>query len=146
MDRRSISKQPKRSSTWGYKLTTPSSLLLLDHSAWSRLIGDLVPADREEVVLDLDRSGAVGNLSALLAGGRVLRADSRGPSHHHGSPRTAAFHLDRRGGRKHSPDGATCACEEGPPSSPHERFSHCGLRRLCGGWRSPLRPRLRPDP
>jgi predicted nucleic acid-binding protein len=27
-------------------------LLLLDHSAWSRLIGDQVPADREETVLD----------------------------------------------------------------------------------------------
>lgn len=27
-------------------------MLLLDHSAWSRLIGDLVPEEREETVLD----------------------------------------------------------------------------------------------
>lgn len=27
-------------------------MLLLDHSAWSRLLGDKVPKDREEIVLD----------------------------------------------------------------------------------------------
>lgn len=41
-------------------LTATSSLLLLDHSAWSRLIGDLVPEDREETVLDWIEAGQLG--------------------------------------------------------------------------------------
>jgi predicted nucleic acid-binding protein len=35
-------------------------LLLLDHSAWSRLIADSVPEDREEVVLDWIGAGRLG--------------------------------------------------------------------------------------
>lgn len=35
-------------------------MLLLDHSAWSRLIGDLVPKDREEIVLDWIGAGRLG--------------------------------------------------------------------------------------
>lgn len=35
-------------------------MLLLDHSAWSRLIGDLVPKDREETVLDWIGAGRLG--------------------------------------------------------------------------------------
>jgi predicted nucleic acid-binding protein len=35
-------------------------LLLLDHSAWSRLIGGLVPKDREETVLDWIGAGRLG--------------------------------------------------------------------------------------
>jgi predicted nucleic acid-binding protein len=41
-------------------------LLLLDHSAWSRLIGDLVPADREEVVLDWIEAGQLGTCLPFL--------------------------------------------------------------------------------
>ncbi|MGN6556747.1 MAG: PIN domain-containing protein [Solirubrobacterales bacterium] len=35
-------------------------MLLLDHSAWSRLIGDLVPEEREETVLDWIGVGRLG--------------------------------------------------------------------------------------
>jgi predicted nucleic acid-binding protein len=41
-------------------------LLLLDHSAWSRLIGDLVPEDREEVVLDWIEAGRLGTCLPFL--------------------------------------------------------------------------------
>jgi len=49
-------------------------LLLLDHSAWSRLIGDLVPEDREEVVLDWIGEGRLGAcLPFLLEAGYSAR-------------------------------------------------------------------------
>jgi predicted nucleic acid-binding protein len=41
-------------------------LLLLDHSAWSRLIGDLVPEDREETVLDWIGEGRLGTCLPFL--------------------------------------------------------------------------------
>lgn len=34
--------------------------MLLDHSAWSRLIGNLVPEDREETILDWIGEGRLG--------------------------------------------------------------------------------------
>lgn len=49
-------------------------MLLLDHSAWSRLIGDLVPADREETVLDWIGEGRLGAcLPFLLVAGYSAR-------------------------------------------------------------------------
>jgi predicted nucleic acid-binding protein len=41
-------------------------LLLLDHSAWSRLIGDQVPEDREETVLDWIGAGRLGTCVSFL--------------------------------------------------------------------------------
>lgn len=41
-------------------------MLLFDHSAWSRLIADLVPADREEVVLDWIGAGRMGTCLPFL--------------------------------------------------------------------------------
>jgi len=41
-------------------------LLLLDHSAWSRLIADSVPEDREEVVLDWIGAGRLGTCLPFL--------------------------------------------------------------------------------
>jgi predicted nucleic acid-binding protein len=41
-------------------------LLLLDHSAWSRLISDSVPEDREEVVLDWIGTGRLGTCLPFL--------------------------------------------------------------------------------
>ena len=49
-------------------------MLLLDHSAWSRLIGDLVPEDREETVLDWIGEGRLGTcLPFLLEAGYSTR-------------------------------------------------------------------------
>jgi predicted nucleic acid-binding protein len=41
-------------------------LLLLDHSAWSRLISDSVPEAREEVVLDWIEAGLLGTCLPFL--------------------------------------------------------------------------------
>jgi predicted nucleic acid-binding protein len=41
-------------------------LLLFDHSAWSRLIADSVPEDREEVVLDWIGAGRLGTCLPFL--------------------------------------------------------------------------------
>jgi predicted nucleic acid-binding protein len=41
-------------------------LLLLDHSAWSRLIGDQVPEEREETVLDWIGAGRLGTCIPFL--------------------------------------------------------------------------------
>jgi predicted nucleic acid-binding protein len=41
-------------------------LLLLDHSAWSRLLADKVPADREEVVLDWIEAGRLATCMPFL--------------------------------------------------------------------------------
>jgi predicted nucleic acid-binding protein len=41
-------------------------LLLLDHSAWSRLISDGVPKDREELVLDWIGTGRLGTCLPFL--------------------------------------------------------------------------------
>jgi predicted nucleic acid-binding protein len=41
-------------------------LLLFDHSAWSRLIADTVPEDREEVVLDWIEEGRLGTCLPFL--------------------------------------------------------------------------------
>lgn len=41
-------------------------MLLLDHSAWSRLISDSVPEDREEVVLDWIGEGRLGTCLPFL--------------------------------------------------------------------------------
>jgi predicted nucleic acid-binding protein len=49
-------------------------LLLLDHSAWSRLIGDLVPKEREETVLDWIGEERLGTcLPFLLEAGYSAR-------------------------------------------------------------------------
>lgn len=49
-------------------------MLLLDHSAWSRLIEDLVPEDREETVLDWIGEGRLGVcLPSLLEAGYSAR-------------------------------------------------------------------------
>ena len=50
-------------------------MLLLDHSAWSRLIGDQVPEDREEIVLDWIGEERLGTcLPFLLEAGYSARA------------------------------------------------------------------------
>jgi hypothetical protein len=41
-------------------------LLLFDHSAWSRLISDSVPEDRQEVVLDWIGAGRMGTCLPFL--------------------------------------------------------------------------------
>jgi predicted nucleic acid-binding protein len=41
-------------------------LLLFDHSAWSRLIADSVPEDRQEVVLDWIEEGRMGTCLPFL--------------------------------------------------------------------------------
>jgi len=41
-------------------------LLLLDHSAWSRLIADSVPEDRQEVVLDWIEDGSLATCLPFL--------------------------------------------------------------------------------
>lgn len=41
-------------------------MLLFDHSAWSRLIADSVPEDREEVVLDWIGAGRLGTCLPFL--------------------------------------------------------------------------------
>lgn len=41
-------------------------MLLLDHSAWSRLIADSVPEDRQEVVLDWIGAGRLGTCLPFL--------------------------------------------------------------------------------
>lgn len=41
-------------------------MLLFDHSAWSRLIADSVPEDREEVVLDWIEGGRLGTCLPFL--------------------------------------------------------------------------------
>jgi predicted nucleic acid-binding protein len=41
-------------------------LLLFDHSAWSRLIADSVPEEREEVVLDWIEGGRLGTCLPFL--------------------------------------------------------------------------------
>lgn len=49
-------------------------MLLLDHSAWSRLIGDQVPEDREEIVLDWIGQERLGTcLPFLLEAGYSAR-------------------------------------------------------------------------
>lgn len=49
-------------------------MLLLDHSAWARLIGNLVPEDREETVLDWIGEGRLGAcLPFLLEAGYSAR-------------------------------------------------------------------------
>jgi hypothetical protein len=50
-------------------------LLLLDHSAWSRLLADGAPKDREEVVLDWIEEGRLATcLPFLLEAGFSARA------------------------------------------------------------------------
>jgi len=41
-------------------------LLLLDHSAWSRLLADTVPEDRQEVILDWIGEGRLGTCLPFL--------------------------------------------------------------------------------
>lgn len=49
-------------------------MLLFDHSAWSRLIADTVPEEREEVVLDWVEEGRLGTcLPFLLEAGYSAR-------------------------------------------------------------------------
>lgn len=49
-------------------------MLLFDHSAWSRLISDSVPEDRQEVVLDWIEAGRMGTcLPFLLEAGFSAR-------------------------------------------------------------------------
>jgi predicted nucleic acid-binding protein len=55
-------------------------LLLLDHSAWSRLITDSVPEDREEVVLDWIGAGRLATCLPFLleAGYSAQTAEDHG--------------------------------------------------------------------
>lgn len=47
-----MSRRPTRSSASAWLSTTTSNLLLLDNSAWSRLLSGKVPADRAEPVIE----------------------------------------------------------------------------------------------
>ena len=47
-----MSRRPMRSSASAWLPTTTSNLLLLDNSAWSRLLSGRVPADRAESVIE----------------------------------------------------------------------------------------------
>ena len=73
-DRAPTSRRRKKSSTSGSKPTTPSRLLLLDHSAWSRLLADQVPPHRENDVLDWIANGRLATcLPFLLEAGFSAR-------------------------------------------------------------------------
>ena len=70
-----MSRRRKRSSISAWSLTTTSRLLLLDNSAWSRLLSGKVPEDRRgEVVAWLDEQRLAVCLPFLLEAGYSARS------------------------------------------------------------------------
>jgi predicted nucleic acid-binding protein len=84
-------RRPKRSSTWAWSPTTTSKLLLLDNSAWSRLLIGGLPEDRQEVVLQWVEEGRLAVcLPFLLEAGYSARSTSD-----HGNLMRRLEHLPR---------------------------------------------------
>lgn len=70
-----MSRRPMKSSTSVWLPTTTSSLLLLDQSAWSRLLSGNIPADRAETVIEwIDDQRVAVCLPFLLEAGYSARS------------------------------------------------------------------------
>src|SRR5689334_16704376 len=74
---RSRSRLPTRPSASVWSLTTTSSLLLVDNSAWSRLLGGRVPQERRELIAEwVEERRLAACLPFLLEAGYSARSGS----------------------------------------------------------------------